>query len=289
MSVSKTMGSVATGLVAASLLVLSPDKTAQAQTNAPTSAAATVERTNGTYKHVVVEMGNPYEVKWIMADALKKSNGRTMASNLDMDKGIQSETLYVAPLARTGTFLVYEAPGKAFGEQVNFEGLIFDVPKEYQGRKDCALVLEQPDVDFHPAAIAVPAIPGFEDHPDVTMLDLSKGHLTGKVIKVIENFPETSGWYDADKETGIPQGPELPDLPNFAGYPPRHNEGALHLVRNDSGPWIGAVVRGVNRGWNNAYAWGTDVFASGKPDDPEGVAWLVESQAEPESKDMLRK
>src|SRR3989338_9993344 len=42
---------------------------------------------------------------------------------------------------RTGTLVIYEKPDKPFGEFVEFDGIRFSVPKQLQGKVNCALAL----------------------------------------------------------------------------------------------------------------------------------------------------
>jgi hypothetical protein len=145
---------------------------------------------------------------WDLKESLRVSEGR-MASLLDVDAVIQSGKRF--GMVRTGTFLVYEAPEQPFGEQVRFGGIKFNVPKEFQGKVNCAFVLLCPDVQI-----------------DET------GLLTGKIVKVIENYPTANGWFNFDKETGIPTGK---DVVSSSDPEARYNIRAPNA-------YIGAVTRG---------------------------------------------
>jgi len=114
----------------------------------------------------------------------------------------------------TGTVLVCEAPGKEFGKTVEYQGIVFEVPKEYQGVKNVALVL---------------------DNSTIKMEQLSDGKilLTAKVSKSHE-YPTENGWGIPDTDTGIPT--EVTD------DHPDPKDCYRYLLRS-RGPYIGPIVR----------------------------------------------
>ena len=98
----------------------------------------------------------------------------------------------------TGTLVIYEEPDKPFGELVVFNWdrfgseyfLSFLVPKQFQGKRSCALVIEHPDFDLVDLG---------NNRYEIKLVDESNIHL-------IESFPNKGGWYMPHAETGILQG-----------------------------------------------------------------------------------
>ena len=116
---------------------------------------------------------------------------------------------------RTGTFIIYEAPDKKFGEQVIFEGITFNVPEQFIGKTNCALVVE---------------------HPDFDLIDLGDSkyeiRVSDKHIHQIERFSKEEGWHLT--EYGIPVGAEVASSKNDARYLYRINKTHIgSVVRDD--------------------------------------------------------
>ena len=114
-------------------------------------------------------------------------------------------------VVRTGTVVVYEAAGKRLRQTIEFQGITFNVPKEFQGMKDVALTF-----DLQPGRFT------FEN--DV---------LAAKDVKVVPNFPTNDGWYGTD-QNGLPSGKVMANT----------NLDVRHLWRRDGEAYIGSVVRG---------------------------------------------
>lgn len=112
---------------------------------------------------------------------------------------------------RAGTVVIYEAPDKPFGMFVEFEGILFDVPEQFRGKTNCALVVDHPDFDLIEHELVVP--------------DPSQIHL-------IEEFPEKDGWYMLHAKTAIPQGNEVSE-----------SDDARYIWRNIDGLYVGSVAR----------------------------------------------
>jgi hypothetical protein len=158
-------------------------------------------------------------------EAIKRPEGRMYATNKEVDKYLQSGK--GDDMVYTGTLLVYKEHGYALGEQIRDNNLIFEVPKQYQWMKNCALVLE---------------------HPNFTI----KGRLLkGEVSKVIRSFPAFEGWYLVDGDTGIPRGREVSMYEDSARW--------LKFLRVEQTDNIAAVVRDLDgyRGWREiiVYPW----------------------------------
>ncbi len=123
----------------------------------------------------------------------------------------------------TGTLVIYEAPDKKFGKKVVFSWehdkvtFSFEVPKQFRGKKNCALVLE---------------------HPDFELLDLGNKTYELKVvdksnIRLVQDFAKENGWYLTDN--GIPVGPEV--------APSTYARRFLSRLENQ---YIGPLIRGYD-------------------------------------------
>jgi len=97
----------------------------------------------------------------------------------------------------TGTLLIYEAPGRAFGETLVYVwehtvqySISFNIPDEFRGQKDCALVVQHHDFDLLPTG------------PNSYRLNVTDVNM----IHLIENFPSTSGehYYSYEEQFRIP-------------------------------------------------------------------------------------
>jgi hypothetical protein len=150
----------------------------------------------------------------------KLATPRTIINNKDLDQYAQMGALF--PTVRSGTGIFYAAPGKEIGSQIQFRGIVLEVPKEYQGLKDAALLLEHPDFWLRSTS-------------DILMTE-GKLITEGKIIGVTYDFPRKDGWYLTD-EFGIPQGKEV--SPN---YQISQNPNARYLYRVN-GEYGGVVAR----------------------------------------------
>lgn len=176
------------------------------------------------------------------AEALKLVEGQRMLSCKEADEILQDEEAYrnynTLFACWTGTLLVYEAPGKPFGEYVKDSSTkwIFDVPKEFQGKADLALLLEHPNFKVEQGQYGltfVKAAPLYK-------------------IRAID-FPKRDGWY-LPNEFGIPTGEEVSSSNKDARYLLRLSSASLRPVsRWDD--FFGLDGRGVDCDRGPDYYW----------------------------------
>ena len=96
----------------------------------------------------------------------------------------------------TGTLVIYEAPGRVFGETLIYAweqnnvqySISFNVPDKFRGRKDCALVVQHPDFDLLPTG------------PNSYRLNVTDVNM----LHLIEKFPSTGGTYPYEEQFRIP-------------------------------------------------------------------------------------
>ena len=152
------------------------------------------------------------------------SNGKKILSNPEVDMELQSGTYDRLTIGNkgvgflTGTVLVCEAPGKEFGKKVECQGIVFEVPEKYQGKKDVALILDN----------------------STLKIEVRNGELllTAEVWKC-HTLPAENGWGIPDTDTGIPTEVTNKHLDPKDRY--------RYLQRSD-GPYIGPIVRGLGNG-----------------------------------------
>ncbi len=123
------------------------------------------------------------------AISLAEETGKLIVPNSILD-GILNKTKFRVPTVRTGTMIVYEAPGKPFGSSVIHIGLGFSVPEQFRRKTDCALVVE---------------------YPDFELVRLGRGNLQFVVpderrLHLIEQISTQRSWHIPDCEFGIPCG-----------------------------------------------------------------------------------
>ncbi len=161
---------------------------------------------------------------------------------------------------RTGTFIIYEALDKKFGSTVVFSWednkvkyfISFEVPKQFQGKTNCVLVVEHPDFE----------IVGIDDNRyEIRIKD--------EHINLIRGFRGEDGWYKQHTETGIPQGRKV-----------KESSDARYLRRLDDS-YLGHVARGDV--FN--YDYRGDVSLDDRPSDRFGVA-LMPLNITPEKSDL---
>ena len=207
---------------------------------------------------IEIEILRTYSKGVDLSEALELAKGRTMPTNLQMDAIIQDETQgkkYASALpCRTGTFMINESADTPFGEYVTFGKLVFDVPAEYQGKKDMALILKHPDVTLEKGVYGLSVV-------------------KGAVVHVVENYPQQGGWYQVDPETGIPCGDTCSSRDPDARY----------LYRDEDQAFIGPVAR-----WGDVFDDGyrRDVGAYWRPDWTLGVVVLVKETSAKPKKDL---
>lgn len=168
---------------------------------------------------------------------LAKSTGRLIVPNDVHDRiltGIDDEqSIKQVYPTRTGTILIYEKPDKSFGRFVGFEGIVFEVPEQFQGKTNCALVVEHPD--FEIINVSEDAAGSNTDF-DLKTIRARSYELIVKDpsrIHLIENFPRKDrGWYMPHTKTIISQDAEVTELAE-----------ARHLWRLSNGSYIGSMGR----------------------------------------------
>ncbi|MEW6035067.1 MAG: hypothetical protein AB1529_00500 [Candidatus Micrarchaeota archaeon] len=160
---------------------------------------------------------------------LAKREGKVIVPNYVHDR-ILTETegtaFFVSYLVWTGSVVIYEAPGRAFGENVVFhwEGrdnaqhaISSVIPPAFRGIKDCALIVEHPDFDF----VSL----GSRSY-ELRAADESRVHL-------LEKFPrEGKHPYRFDEILRIPSGARV-----------QSDDGVRYLGRLDHS-FLGLVARG---------------------------------------------
>ena len=145
----------------------------------------------------------------------------------------------------TGTLVIYEAPGRVFGETLIYAweqnnvqySISFNVPDKFRDKEGCALVVQHPDFDLVPAE---------GNSCKLIVANESMVHL-------IENFPSQSlNWYQYDGQFRIPIGHPINPSPDSRG-----------LWRASGSCYIGLVVR---VGYDVNYGCGVNAYggASGK-------------------------
>jgi hypothetical protein len=151
----------------------------------------------------------------------------------------------------TGTFVIYEAPNKPFGEKgyygwedyyldTNFS-LSLAVPEHFRGKKDCVLVVEHPDFDLVAAG----------NNRFNLKTEENSFHL-------LEKFPKKSGKrHDFDERFRIP-----------VGSPKRKNH-SMRFQRRWHDVHVGPVARGFVGG---DYGSRQGVGLFNKPSNRSGVA-----------------
>ena len=172
------------------------------------------------------------ELNFFEAFALAKRENKLVVPNAVHDK-VLTEITDDEPLRQlyhvwkwTGTLVIYEKPNKKFGKNVSLSweyekvkySVLFSIPKQFKGKRNCALAME---------------------HPDFEVIDLGNNRFEIKLVEganihLIANFPkQTSQRYKPHPETKIPQ-----------GEPVKNSKDARYLWRLDSA-FIGPVARNV--------------------------------------------
>jgi len=99
------------------------------------------------------------------------------------------------PPVWTGTLVICEAPGRVFGETLVYAwehtvqySISFNVPDEFRGQRNCALIVQHPDFDLLPTG------------PNSYRLNVTDVNM----IHLIEKFPSTGGTYPYEEQFRIP-------------------------------------------------------------------------------------
>ncbi len=162
--------------------------------------------------------------------ALAKEEGKLIIPN-DIHDRILNERTDMQYLEQnypvwTGTLVIYEKLDMPFGEHIWVQSDMFDdsisftVPEHFQGKVNCALVIE---------------------HPDFELVYLGQNKYELKVsdeqnVHQIEQFPKINGQYKPNAETGIPHGKQVTEL-----------EKTRYLWRSDDA-YLGLLGRGYRNG-----------------------------------------
>src|SRR5271157_2676941 len=114
------------------------------------------------------------------------AKGKKIADNRCIDTELQSKVqvkkeFSESALILTTTIAIYGAPGEAFGKTVEYDGVIFNVPEEYRGIINKALIMDSSTISIKHSS-------------GKTLLD-------GRVLKALD-FPTKNGWYATDEDTG---------------------------------------------------------------------------------------
>ena len=169
---------------------------------------------------------------------LAKKLGKVLVPNDIVDR-VLTETDAKIHWHRTGTMVIYEAPGMSFGEKFTYDSISFTVPEQFRGKKDCVLVVECPDFNILPS--------GNKKH-ELIVDDPTRIHL-------LERFPGKSGWNLPDDKFKVP-----------VGEPVQESDEARYLWRHDAS-YIGPLVRLVD-----GIYYRRDVFAYVRHASAFGVA-----------------
>jgi hypothetical protein len=148
-----------------------------------------------------IEILKKYNEGVTFIEALKLAEGKRLISNKEADAILQDEQEYEKYkdlfYCWTGTLLIYEAPSKPFGDKPFGEfvkdsstGWIIDVPKRYQGKKDCALIIEHPHFKIQKGKY------------DMTFIMPDKD----SNLIMLPEFPTGSSWHIPEPSFGIPIG-----------------------------------------------------------------------------------
>jgi len=148
---------------------------------------------------------------WDQLLALDLFRGR-IASGKDVQESIETEDGGPSHVGfRVREFIVAEAVGRPFGEQVNFHGLVFNVSKREQGKVNAAYILDS----------------------NTVQIDKTTGVVSGDVIKTVK-WPVETGWYRTDADTGVP----------YDEKSSWEDRTAVYLRRVRGQPYMGSLVQG---------------------------------------------
>lgn len=182
-------------------------------------------------------------------EAIAKANKRKLRipSNLEIDSRLQGEEwkkekeMYPC---WTGTLIIYEAVGKAFGKTVEYQGLTFNVPKAFQGKKGAAIVVNHPDFILKDDVIT-----------------------PGKSTKCIP-LPDDDGWYLPEPQFGIPNGSKGEDDGKHRKLWRWQDKAYIGLVARCYGRWLGRYRRVVDAYYVPSSRLGVHGTATGKVKPP---------------------
>ena len=134
----------------------------------------------------------------------------------------------------TGTFVAYAPPGEKLGKTIKFSNLMLEVPQEFQGKKDVAIVCVHSDLQLNGNTITIK--PGKAE---------------------LAPIPAKEGWYVLD-EQGIPNGKASVESDKNARFLFRQYESYIGLLAR--GSFFGNDRGGVYASYRPSYRFG--VFVS---------------------------
>ena len=138
---------------------------------------------------------------------------REVLADIDLGKEL-------LPLAWTGTFVAYKAPGEKFGEEMAVidprkgKAYLFKIPQEFQDEKNAILVAEH----------------GFQadGRPTIQMHQHGRNAFAFEIadagITLLPDFPTARGCYMADEKFGVPLGAQVERDAPGAIFLPRDRE-----------------------------------------------------------------
>ncbi len=151
--------------------------------------------TNDIHDRILMETKDPEERSSLGDRDFNRSREICSTEQTDRDRRSRDKKYFEEnyPLW-TGTLVIYEKPDKPFGKEVNFgwedNGLnysvSFKIPKQFQRKTNCALVVEHPDFELVNLG---------NNRYEIKVVD-------GSSIRLVQDFPKKNGWHL--KDHGIP-------------------------------------------------------------------------------------
>ena len=132
---------------------------------------------------------HPVKLTLVEALALARREGKILVPHDVIDR-IATETQSDREHICSGTLVIFNAPGKPFGESIRKNNILFTVPKKFRDKTNCALVVEDPDFDIVQLG---------NRKYELRVEDNTRIHL-------IKDFPGKDGWYRFDERFRIPLG-----------------------------------------------------------------------------------
>ena len=148
-----------------------------------------------------------------MLEAIREANrkGLYIPSSKELSERLVNSDLWKSEKemypCRSGTLCIYETKDTPFGKTVEWEGLVANIPKKFQGQSNMVILCNHPDF--------------FLKENTITL---------GKSAKIIQ-MPKIDDWYDTDPIFEFPIGEKK-----------EYANSRRRLYRRDS-PYIGLVSR----------------------------------------------
>ncbi|NYZ73836.1 hypothetical protein H0O00_01715 [Candidatus Micrarchaeota archaeon] len=162
---------------------------------------------------------------------LAKKQGKLIVPNDVHDRIlVETDKSYTA---WTGTAVIYEAPNVPFTDNVSYAwedgkmqySISFDVPQQFIGKRNCALVVEHPDFEIRRISKDMA-----EGHNDFELIPLGNNNFQLKAaeesVSLLEQFPKKNVFgqrYRCDRKFRIP----IDD-------PKEHNRSTRYLFRHNA-------------------------------------------------------